>query len=82
MTIPAFDIFRTERGETYWVESAVCLDGAQARIEVLKLNLPGMYFIFDQKTKLRFPEQITGVAETKPRNRECSPSRVRVASRS
>jgi hypothetical protein len=70
MTIPAFDIFRTEAGYTYWVESAVCLHDARARIEVLQLDLPGAYFIFDQRSRLQFPEQINGVAETKLRDQE------------
>jgi len=79
MTIPALDIFRTEMGRTYWVESAVCLEDAQARIEVLKLDLPGAYFIFDQKTRLRFPDKINGVVKTLEPG--MFPSRVREASR-
>jgi len=69
MTIPAFDIFRTVRGETGWVESASSLAEAWARIEALRVDLPGAYFIFDQKTRLRFPEPGNGVAEPTGRKR-------------
>ncbi|HMI52851.1 MAG TPA: hypothetical protein VK525_15170 [Candidatus Saccharimonadales bacterium] len=63
MIIPAFDIFRTIEGEAHWVESAMSLDEARARIEVLQRDAPGAYFIFDQKTRLRFPEPSDAVAD-------------------
>ena len=67
MTIPAFDIFRTVQGEACWVESATCLEEARARIEALQRDLPGAYFIFDQKTRLRFLEPSGAVADAKGR---------------
>ena len=48
--IPTFDIFRADLGGTYWVEAAVSLQDAQARIRALQIDLPGEYFIFNQKT--------------------------------
>lgn len=75
MMIPIFDIFRTEMGGTYWVEAAVNLEDAKARVQALQKDIPGEYFIFNQKTGARFPEQLEGVTESSKRRSGSSEAR-------
>ena len=60
----------------FWVEAAVSLDDAKARIQVLQIDLPGEYFIFNQKTGARHAEQPDAGAEST--RRPSSPSEARL----
>jgi hypothetical protein len=52
MVVSPFDILRrNENGSFTWLESAVDLAAAQARMRELSIESPGEYFVFDQKTQ-------------------------------
>lgn len=49
--IPPFDIFRVVQGsQPLWLEPALTLDDATARVNELGKSRPGEYLIFSQKT--------------------------------
>ncbi len=45
---PEFDIFRIDDNGLTWLEPAITLDDAVARIQQRGAKEPGNYFIFDQ----------------------------------
>ena len=47
--IPQYDIFKMKKGEYVWLETAVTLDDAKARVQELGAAEPGEYVIFDEK---------------------------------
>jgi hypothetical protein len=50
MTAP-FDIFQAETsGDVLWLESAVTLEEAHARVQELAAHSPGEYLLLNQKT--------------------------------
>jgi hypothetical protein len=49
--IPEYDIFRFDNtGATLWIEPAMTLNDAKARIQQLRATTPGDYLIFNQTT--------------------------------
>ncbi len=57
-----YDIFRIEKNGLTWLEPAVTLDDAKARIQQHGAKQPGDYFIFDQSTgdRIRLKIQPSG----------------------
>jgi hypothetical protein len=49
MDFPAYDILKTDRSATIWIESAYTLDAARVRVERLATQSEAEYFIFDQR---------------------------------
>lgn len=48
---PKYDIFRrNKQGMEMWIEPALTLDGAKARIQELGATEPGDFFIFNHKS--------------------------------
>ena len=51
MNIPSLDIFRRDVcGNPVWIDSVEDLRTAQIRLNQLVSELPGEYFVFDQRT--------------------------------
>jgi hypothetical protein len=51
-TLPDYHIFKRRDGETlFWIEAALDLDAATARIKEFKKSSGEEYFIFDQRTQ-------------------------------
>ena len=51
MTIPCLDIFRRGvQGDPVWIDSVEDWGTAQLRLNQLVSELPGEYFVFDQRT--------------------------------
>jgi DNA-binding NarL/FixJ family response regulator len=48
--LPSFDIFKVESNGLRWVEAAVDLERATARVKALAASSPGEYIILDQNT--------------------------------
>ncbi len=55
---PEYDIFRIEKNGLTWLEPAITLDEATARIHQRGATEPGDYFIFDQSTGDRIPLKV------------------------
>jgi hypothetical protein len=51
---PEYDIFRVEKDRLTWLEPAITLDDAKARIQQRGATKPGDYFIFHQNNGDRF----------------------------
>ena len=51
--LPPFDILKVESSGPRWMETAVDLERAKARVKVLAASSPGAYIIFNQETGLR-----------------------------
>jgi hypothetical protein len=52
--VPPFDIFKMEKDQLHWLESAQDFEAGKAPIELLANTSPGDYVIFSQTTKNRF----------------------------
>ena len=52
--LPTFDIFKAEKDQLHWLESAPDFEAAKARIQLLATASPGDYVIFSQITRNRF----------------------------
>ena len=58
--IPPFDIFRVVQGsQPLWLEPALTLDDAKARVNELGESRPGEYLIFSQKTGHKLSIMVT-----------------------
>jgi hypothetical protein len=51
--LPPFDILKMESSGPRWMEAAVDLERAKARVKVLAASSPGEYIIFNQETSER-----------------------------
>ena len=70
--IPPFDIFRVFNGEPLWLEDAVTLDNAIARVRQLGAEQSGEYFVRSKKTDVEISVTIRRSEHVEPDFDICS----------
>ena len=57
--IPPFDIFRVEGGHPIWLDTALSLEAAKARVEAIGAERPGTYLILGVYSGQKIAIEIT-----------------------
>jgi hypothetical protein len=65
MMTTSFDIFRIDAGGVSWLETAVSLEEAEARVHKIAENIPGKYLVLNQQTGNKFFITLNGANSDK-----------------